>query len=390
MKKILIITEYNPVGGSITFTRGLIHELEKNKNIQLTIIYFYDHRNKPDFPKNSKNKYLTIPLNTYNGTRIKILPKRIYLLHCCLSKLNNLKYDLVFTDLVYPTFSFQIARLCHQNFRHLPIYYHIHGSFFEETKSQEFNGKTSNFQQTIKYKILYFLEHFALKHCQKIFTNSVYSKKFTQKIHGNLALEINRPGIDFSFPLSAKKLNIFSAKRKNCLNPNHKHILFVSRIEPLKGITSFFENITPYLKQFPSVKFIVCSHFIESSFLYDFLEKLDQSKLGSQVLLVNSPSRSQLALLYRAADVTVMPSINLETFGFSTLESYYYHTPVVAFDIGANSELIPSSHLVKYPSKDSWPKLYQKINYVLRHPDTIDYSQYNYSWKGYVKKMLEK
>lgn len=386
MKNILIITDYMPSGGAATFVRGLSRELLSNPQNHLTSIFFYDYQNQPNNKNGPKNDYFNLPLNTYNGSRIKILPQRIKQLIKILPSIKDRPFDIVYTDLIYPTLTFQIARLIFPKLRHLPIYHHIHGSFLEETRFEELRGNKPNLYQKIKYKLFYYLEHFTLKHCQKISVNSYYSEKLTRRIHDNLPIIINKPGIDSSFSTQIRKTNRSTARVKLGLNPKNKYILFTSRIEPRKGVSTFFENFPN--PKYIDAKFIICGHFIENRYLYDFLEKLDQSKLGSDVFLINSPSRYQLSLLYRAANVTVMPSIDLETFGFSTLESYYYSTPVVAFDIGANSELIPPSHLVKYPSKNSWLKLYQKINYLLTYLDSTDYSKYNYSWREYVDKLF--
>ena len=373
-------------GGASTFIRGLTNELLKNSKNHLTIIYFHDFQNQPTNEVKPQVDNYNIPLNTFNGTRIKILPKRIWYLIKVLSLLKDKAFDIVYTDLIYPTLAFQIARTVYPKLHKIPIYHHIHGSFLEETKFEELQGKKTNLYQSIKYKIFYFIEHLTLIKCQIISVNSVYSEQLTKKIHGNLPIIISKPGIDSSFLPQIRKMSRSAARKKLGLNSDEKYVLFTSRIEPRKGVSTFFENFSN--SKCIGAKFIVCCHFIENRYLYDFLEKLDKSKLGSNVFLFNSPSRNQLSLLYRAANVTVMPSIDLETFGFSTLESYYYSTPVVAFNIGANPELIPQSYLINYSSKDRWKKLYKKINYLLNNSNDIDYSRYNYSWKSYVKKLI--
>lgn len=390
MKKrnILIIADLHTLtGGSFTFLHGFVKKLLDQKNISIYLITFYHSELSISsiFPQSSNLHHYNLIINLNH--RLKPTPKRIYLLNQVLFQLDHISFTLIFTDLVCPTFAFQIARIFHPRLRHVPLYHHIHGSSFsEEIKSQTLQDQSPSLYQKIRLKLFYYLEHFVLKSCQRIFVNSYYSMKFTKKLHGNLPLEINKPGIDFSFSSQIRKIDKSTARVRLGLNPQGKYILLTSRIEPIKGIITFFKNISS--STFPYIKLLVCSNFVESPFLHDLLMTLNRSQLGSNTFLINNPSRDQLSLLYRAANVTVMPSVGLETFGFSTLESYYFGTPVVAFNIGANSELIPSSHLVKYPSKHSWPNLYQKINQVLNNPGITDYSKYNYSWMRYIKKLL--
>lgn len=386
-KNILIITDYLYSGGVATFTRSFIHELLKSSVNSITVIYFYDGSKHLTFPENKKIKYFTINLNTNNSFRIKYFPKRVYLLTKILGQIKNHNFDQVYSDLTYATLAFQVSRIFYPKLHRVPLFYHIHGSFSEEIKFEDLKGQNPTLIQKIKYSFFYYLEHLTLKNCQRLSVNSQYSKKLALKLHQKLPpIEINKPGIDFSFPTSIQKISPTMAKIKLGFNPQNKILLFTSRIEPRKGVTAFFENLSP--TDLPNYKFIICSHFIEHRYLYDLLEKLDECHLGSNVLLINTPSRDQLALLYRAANLTLMPSLDLETFGFSILESYYYHTPVIAFNIGANSELVPSKFLVKYSSKNTWKNFYKKIKIISSNPPIIDYSQYNFSWKKYIQSFL--
>jgi glycosyltransferase involved in cell wall biosynthesis len=47
-----------------------------------------------------------------------------------------------------------------------------------------------------------------------------------------------------------------------------------------------------------------------------------------------------LSRILGAADLAVMPSVALEGFGLATLEALWHGTPVLATEIGANSELL--------------------------------------------------
>jgi glycosyltransferase involved in cell wall biosynthesis len=132
----------------------------------------------------------------------------------------------------------------------------------------------------------------------------------------------------------------------------------------------------------------LCSNFDQAFF--SIFPALEEANLGSKIKLINSPSSDQLSLLYRAATVTILPSTMLETFGFVTLESLYFNTPVIAFDIGANPELIETKYLVKYSSKNHWQELISRLNDTEKQP-IEKYSSpliKSFSWSSYLNKML--
>lgn len=67
---------------------------------------------------------------------------------------------------------------------------------------------------------------------------------------------------------------------------------------------------------------------------------VEQEGLGDNVCLVGFMPESDLPDLYRAADLFVMPSEELEGFGLSTLEALACGVPVIATPVGANIEVL--------------------------------------------------
>lgn len=122
-----------------------------------------------------------------------------------------------------------------------------------------------------------------------------------------------------------------------------KLVLFVGRIEPLKGLETLIHAIKLLCTQQPALarnlRLIVVGG--------DALTRADQwgseerrvrtmvhdLGLDEQVLFVGSRPQSQLPLLYSAADVAAIPS-HYESFGLVALEAQACGTPVVASRVG--------------------------------------------------------
>lgn len=76
--------------------------------------------------------------------------------------------------------------------------------------------------------------------------------------------------------------------------------------------------------------------------------KCDAAGLGSRIRLLGFVPDAELPLVYRAADLTLMPSQALEGFGLVTLESLACGTPALVTPVGGLPEVLRpfSSHLV--------------------------------------------
>ena len=120
---------------------------------------------------------------------------------------------------------------------------------------------------------------------------------------------------------------------------DEKVLLFVGRIDPLKGADRLLDAI-PYLKKFESVRLIIIGGDESSR---REIEKLRQrcAELGisDKVTFQGTVKQAELPGFYSAADVCVVPSY-YESFGLVPLEALACGTPVVAADIGDVKNII--------------------------------------------------
>jgi D-inositol-3-phosphate glycosyltransferase len=119
-------------------------------------------------------------------------------------------------------------------------------------------------------------------------------------------------------------------------------ILFVGRIEALKGIDTLLEAQVRLLADWPGrecrPRLLVVGGQIRpdeppTSELARLLALRDALDLGNQVAFVGSQPQEQLPLFYAAADVVAMPSL-YESFGLVAIEAMACGTPVVASRVG--------------------------------------------------------
>ena len=128
------------------------------------------------------------------------------------------------------------------------------------------------------------------------------------------------------------------ARRELGLN-GHKVMLYVGRIEPLKG-ADLLLHAAASLESEEGVQVLVVGSDAEGSGELDRLHKLsDDLQLGDSVEFVGRVPQEQLALYYSAADVCVVPSF-YESFGLAALESMACGTPVVASRVGGLSTIV--------------------------------------------------
>jgi D-inositol-3-phosphate glycosyltransferase len=122
-----------------------------------------------------------------------------------------------------------------------------------------------------------------------------------------------------------------------------KLVLFVGRIEPLKGLDTLINAIKLSVTNQPALQeelklVVVGGDALAQADQWGGEERRVRSLvhelgLDEQVLFVGSRPQAQLPLLYSAADVVAVPS-HYESFGLVALEAQACGTPVVASRVG--------------------------------------------------------
>ncbi len=116
-------------------------------------------------------------------------------------------------------------------------------------------------------------------------------------------------------------------------------ILFVGRIDPLKGVDNLIKAL-PHLCHVPKLKLIIIGGGERSQYEIEQLRKLAHNlQVQDSVDFLGLIKHEELPYYYNAAHTCVVPSY-YESFGLVALESLACGTPVVATDVGNHKNLI--------------------------------------------------
>jgi D-inositol-3-phosphate glycosyltransferase len=210
------------------------------------------------------------------------------------------------------------------------------------------------------------------------------------------------PGVDTCrfYPIPADE-----AREVIGVPPCGRMILFVGRIEPLKGLEVLFQAISLMRQRGDMGDESFCLTVIggepnvEPEMMTDEMARLHaiMDKFGLQDLVTFLGKRSQetLPYYYSAAEVVVVPSF-YESFGMVALEAMACGTPVVASQVGGLAFLIQDG-LTGYTVPVEDPKTLADRLLLLIHNDTlrkqmgesaVEVAQ-DYSWERIAEQLID-
>ena len=145
-------------------------------------------------------------------------------------------------------------------------------------------------------------------------------------------------------------------------------ILYVGRIEPLKGIDILLRAV-PMLEYGQGLRVLVVGGNPDNDVELDRLKSLTvELGIGDLVTFTGSVPQSVLPTYYSAADVFVLPS-HSESFGLAPLEAMACGTPVVVSRVGGMKTFVNSGengYLVPWRCPESFA---QRLDVLLANPD---------------------
>lgn len=195
--------------------------------------------------------------------------------------------------------------------------------------------------------------------------------RFLYKADAN-KLTIIPPGVDTShfYPIPKDEAKEFIG-----LKPEDRMILFVGRIEPLKGVDTLIQAMSHLDKNLQSDDEPVHLAIIggepnvsprEMTAEMMRLQKMaDDLCTCSPIVFLGKRAQDTLPYYYSAAEVLVMPSL-YESFGMVALEAMACGTPVIASEVGGLGYLVQNG-ITGYTIPDSDPNmLSEKLSLLLR------------------------
>lgn len=238
------------------------------------------------------------------------------------------------------------------------------------------------------------------KKADKLFVPSESEKKYLSGLYSvdNKNIEVLTPATNSEvfYPIP-----IDFAKEKLGLDRKKKHLLFVGRLQPLKGIDAILYAMKIMSQKLDKDKFEL---IIVAGDVYDTLDCNDIVKnimeianmLGIQnsVKIVPQASQEKLACYYNAAEVVVMPS-HYESFGMVALEAMTCGTPVITTNVMGISDLISEEYKSLVASVNNIFDLADKIFNLLhdeKERELISTSLYEkskeFTWEVTARKLV--
>lgn len=174
-------------------------------------------------------------------------------------------------------------------------------------------------------------------------------------------IDVVPPGVDLkTFKPAFRTLS----RASTGIAPEEFHVLFVGRIQRLKGPQVLIDAVAELRRQRPDIPLRISIIGARSGSRTLDLAGLVQSHGLSDVVRLHPPvDAEQLAHWYRSADVVAMPSFS-ESFGLVALEAQACGTPVVATKVGGLVNAISDGRtglLVKGHRAGAWAAALQAL-----------------------------
>jgi D-inositol-3-phosphate glycosyltransferase len=208
------------------------------------------------------------------------------------------------------------------------------------------------------------------------------------------------PGVNLSLFRRKDKL---AAKQKIHADPDHEVILFVGRIEPLKGIDIIIYAIKILLEKNPDLRvclWVVGGNSSETKDNWsEELKKLEKIRevlnIETSVKFVGRKHQAELPDYYNAAKLVVMPS-HYESFGITALEAMACGVPVITTDVTGVSDLFDKKHHALITSANNPLLLADKMKNLLsdeqkyEHASTVVYNTVrDLSWENVAERYMQ-
>jgi D-inositol-3-phosphate glycosyltransferase len=180
-------------------------------------------------------------------------------------------------------------------------------------------------------------ERETVQDCRRIIVATENEKQDLMRYYGALLEKIGVVPCGVNMELF-RPVDRMAARQKLGIS-NEKVLLFVGRIDPLKGIDRLLQALT-YLPSRDGLRLVIIGGDENSRPEIEKLKRLSvELKVQDSVKFEGLIKQERLPYYYSAADVCVVPSY-YESFGLVALESLSCGTPVVATDVGDMKNII--------------------------------------------------
>ncbi|MBA3724417.1 MAG: glycosyltransferase [Candidatus Levybacteria bacterium] len=217
-----------------------------------------------------------------------------------------------------------------------------------------------------------------VKEADQIIATSEADAQYIETLYSGTKEKISIliPGVNLQL---FKPMDKKAAKRKIGAELDHKMILFVGRIEPLKGIDVLLYAMKILLNINPDCK--VCVWIVGgdvSKASEDWSKELQKLNAVRKVLGITTSVKFigrkepvELPDYYNAADLLVLPS-HYESFGITAVEAMACGVPVITTDVAGVSDLLDEKHDFLITSANNPIMLAEKIQDIIENEEDYE------------------
>lgn len=375
---ILVISDKlypDEYGGSCTVTYKLIEQWQKNNRVDIFTCKKTKTSNDDLF--NSKVYRNFIKSNPiYSAKYLKKVLKE-----------NN--YDVIVTHSVFSWFIYYLATLFNNNYDNNNIYNVFHGPWHKEA-ALKYSGNNSNIKKFFIPKIMYIIEKLYCKENN----NFIFLSKYMQKELLLVDSKIKNKNCYFvpgGVDLNNYKRKYTKKEAKSLLGIEENKIVIFSlrRLDKRMGLDNLIEALKMIDEDIRKNYLLIIGG---KGGYRETLEK-KAKEIKNNVIFAGFISDEEINKYFCAADLFVVPTLDLEGFGLVNLESLAMGVPVLATPQGGMKELASkltylhlcenntlksiSDNIVKYAS------CYKDYNYIREKKIS------NYSWNKISDKYID-
>jgi D-inositol-3-phosphate glycosyltransferase len=243
-----------------------------------------------------------------------------------------------------------------------------------------------------------------LSEIDRLIVATINEKDNLQTLYSTPAdiIEVIPPGVDINhfYPIPVDEAKEFIG-----IPENEKMILFVGRIEPLKGVDTLIKAISQLqqgdiLLRCPHYLFIIGGDpNLDRDKMNEEMQRLQDLRIelgvGDLVIFLGKRNQDSLQYYYSAAEMLVMPS-HYESFGMVALEAMACGTPVIATQVGGLQHLVQDQETGFTIPNNNPDALEEKITTLICKPElresmsqkSTSYAQ-SFSWNTITINLIE-
>ena len=304
---------------------------------------------------NLKNSFLA---------KIQVLPFFISQLYNINRLIKKEKIDLIYANWIIPqgfiaTF---IRRSCN-----IPLVTYSHGSDVFPLKNKFFK----------------FIQKYTLKNSEVVIINRF--PEFYGKI------KVIPLGINIK-----KYTKKYSKREKNEIVEkyglkNSRVLLFVGRLNELKGVQYLIRALLDINNKFKNVKLLVIGQGPYKTSLEEIVKELN---LQNHVIFIGALPKKDIGVYYNLADIFVLPSLS-EGLGIVLLESILSGTPVIGTNVGGVPDIIKNNETGLLVEPENSIQISEAINKLLNDrilrdkltENALLYIKNTFSWNVILRKL---